>query len=238
MERFRVVVSLIIAAAFAGCNSSNAIPNRPTSQTAIKHVIIMMQENRSFNNVFAGFPGADTTLTGACEKAPWCKTGTANLTPVKLESTGHLGLGTDIDHSHHGFEIECDFDKSTGQCRNDGFDKIRFGESGNGPVAKLYPYAYIDRSETKAYWDFAARYALADHFFMTDTASSFIAHQIDSLRHRCAQRQRIADRPARFDAVGLRRQSGRNDAGFIRTAKKPSTVRSHALRNGKRSRTY
>jgi phospholipase C len=178
VERFRAVVALILAAAVAGCNSSNAIPNHPTSQTAIKHVIIMMQENRSFDSIFAGFPGADTTLTGACEKTPWCKTGTVHLTSVKLESTNHLGLGTDIDHSHHGFEIECDFDKATDSCRNDGFDKIRYGESGDGPPAKLYPYAYVERSETKAYWDFAARYALADHMFNTDTASSFIAHQL------------------------------------------------------------
>ncbi len=179
MERFRVVVSLIVAAAFAGCNSSNAIPpNHPASATPIKHVIIMMQENRSFNNVFAGFPGADTAMSGPCVKEPWCKTGTAKLTSVTLETTNHLGLGTDIDHSHHGFEVECDFDKAAGQCRNDAFDKIRFGESGNGPPAKLYPYAYIERSETKAYWDFAKRYSLADHFFFTDTASSFIAHQM------------------------------------------------------------
>jgi phospholipase C len=178
VERFRVIVALIVTAAFAGCNSTNAIPNHPTSQTPIKHVIIMMQENRSFNNLFAGFPGADTALTGACEKAPWCKTGTTKLKSVTLETTNHLGLGTDIDHSHNGFKIECDFDASTGQCRNDGFDKIRFGESGNGPPAKLYPYAYVDRSETKAYWDFASRYALADHMFFTDTASSFIAHQM------------------------------------------------------------
>ena len=178
MERFRAIVALILTAAFAGCNSTNAIPNHPTSQTAIKHVIIMLQENRSFNNLFAGFPGADTAMSGPCEKAPWCKTGTIKLHSVTLETTNHLGLGTDIDHSHNGFKIECDFDKTSGACLNDGFDKIRFGESGNGPPAKSYPYAYVDRSETKAYWDFASRYAIADHFFNTDTASSFIAHQL------------------------------------------------------------
>jgi phospholipase C len=182
LKRSGFIIALT-AAAFAGCNSSNAIPSHPGSQTAIKHVIIMMQENRSFDNIFAGFPGADTTLTGACIPAhstssSWCKTGTAKLTPVTLESTNQLGLGTDIDHSHHGFEIECDFDKATDSCRNDGFDKIRYGESGTGPPAKLYPYAYVERSESKAYWDFASRYALADHMFDTDTASSFIAHQL------------------------------------------------------------
>lgn len=178
MERFRAIVSLIVAAAFAGCNSSNAIPNQTAPQNSIKHVIIMLQENRSFNNIFAGFPGAETAMSGPCEPSRWCKSGTIKLKPVTLETTGHLGLGTDIDHSHNGFEIECDFDTASSACRNDGFDKIRYGESGDGPPAKTYPYAFVERSETKAYWDFASRYALADHMFFTDTASSFIAHQM------------------------------------------------------------
>jgi phospholipase C len=40
-----------------------------------------------------------------------------------------------------------------------------------------YPYAYVDRTESKPYWDLARQYALADRMFSTDTASSFIAHQ-------------------------------------------------------------
>jgi phospholipase C len=178
MNRVRAFVAPLLAAAFAGCNSTNAVPNRPAAQTTIKHVVIMMQENRSFNAIFAGFPGAVTAMSGPCEKAPWCKTGTIKLAPVTLETTGHLGYGKDIDHSHNGFKIECDLDAATNACRNDGFDKIYFGESGNGPPARKYPFAYVERSETKAYWDFASRYALADRMFFTDTASSFIAHQM------------------------------------------------------------
>jgi len=175
--RFRAIAAWTAAAAIAGCNSSNAIPNQSPTLHPITHVIVMMQENRSFNNLFAGFPGAMTAMSGPCLPAPWCKSGTLKLHPVTLETTNHLGLGTDIDHSHNGFKIECDLDTS-GDCRNDGFDKIRHGETGEGELAKTYPYAYVDRSETKAYWDFAKRYALADNIFFTDTASSFIAHQI------------------------------------------------------------
>ena len=174
---FRVIVAVLVTTA-AACNSTNAVPLQPlTPATPIKHVVIMMQENRSFNNIFAGFPGATTALTGACEPAQWCKSGTAKLKPVTLETTDRLGLGTDIDHSHNGFNIECNLNAS-GVCQNDGFDKIRFGAGGIGEFAKLYPYAYVERSETKAYWDFAKRYALADQMFFTQTAASFIAHQI------------------------------------------------------------
>ncbi|HEV3091892.1 MAG TPA: alkaline phosphatase family protein [Candidatus Cybelea sp.] len=180
MKFFPVIAALAAVAALAGCNSNSVTVPPPTlaPSTPIQHVVILMQENRSFNNIFAGFPGATSALVGKCERTPWCKTGKATLKPVTLETTNQLGLGTDIDHSHNGFKIECDFDKSTQMCRNDGFDKIRFGESGIGERAKLYPYAYIERSESKPYWDFAKHYALSDDIFFTDTASSFIAHQI------------------------------------------------------------
>ncbi len=177
VHRFHALLIFAAAAALAACNTSSVVPPPQTAAKPIQHVIIMMQENRSFNNIFAGFPGADTALSGLCEPAKWCKTGTAKLKSVTLETTDKLGLGIDIDHSHNGFKIECDLNGS-GICQNDGFDKIRFGAGGTGEYAKLYPYAYVERSETKAYWDFAKRYALADQMFFTQTAASFIAHQI------------------------------------------------------------
>ncbi|MGB8625074.1 MAG: alkaline phosphatase family protein, partial [Candidatus Cybelea sp.] len=181
MKKLRAAIVFICAAAFAGCNSTNSTtfvpgPN-PKPQHSIQHVVIMMQENRSFNNIFAGFPGAMTSMTGACVIKPWCKSGTIKLKPITLESSGNLGLGIDIDHSHAGFLTECNANAS-GVCQNDGFDLIRYGESGGAGLAKSYPYSFIERSESKAYWDFAKQYSLADQMFFTDTASSFIAHQI------------------------------------------------------------
>jgi phospholipase C len=176
--RFRAFVTLLAVAFAAGCTSSGSVAIAPTSAPSHKigHVIILLQENRSFDNLFAGFPGADTVSEGKCLPAPWCKTGKIRLKQITLESTDHYGLGKDIDHSHHGFEIECNPDQS-GQCQMNGFDKIRYGAAGGGLPAKTYPYSYLERSETKAYWDFASQYAIADRMFFTDTASSFIAHQ-------------------------------------------------------------
>ncbi len=91
-------------------------------------------------------------------------------------ATGSLNEGKDIDHSHHGFKVECNFNGKV--CQNDGFDLIRFGQAGTGLVAKLYPYAFVDRTETAPYWKLAHQYTLADMMFFTETASSFIAHQM------------------------------------------------------------
>jgi phospholipase C len=177
------ILAAVAASTAAGCNSTNSIPGpAPSPIPQIQHVVIMMQENRSFNTMFAGFPGATTAMSGPCEPGHfegtrWCQTGRVRLHPVKLESDNIGGGGKDIDHSHKAFEIECNANAS-GVCQNNGFDKIDFGEGGGGAPAKTYPYAYVDRSETKAYWDFAKRYALADEMFFTDTASSFISHQL------------------------------------------------------------
>jgi len=180
MGRLPVLLAFASVAAAAGCNSSNVTPPAAPNQAAhpIEHIVVMVQENRSFDNIFAGFPGANAAMKGLCKPAPaWCKTAReVPLHPVKLESDDTPNLGTDIDHSHHGFKIECDAN-SDNVCLNDGFNLINFGESGQGTPAKLYPYAYVDRTESKPYWDLARQYTLADNMFSTETASSFIAHQ-------------------------------------------------------------
>ncbi len=161
----------------AACGSPNSVQPPTSASNLIKHIVVLIQENRSFDNLFAGYPGADTTLVGRCKPAPWC-TG-SHMVPLRSVhlATGELNFGVDIDHSHSGFVTECDANASH-VCQNDGFDLIRFGEAGAGQVAKLYPYAYVDRAETKPYWDLARHYTLADEMFFTETASSFIAHQM------------------------------------------------------------
>jgi phospholipase C len=176
-----VAVALVSSAACSGSVGSTPVPGPSSSAPpagSIQHVVVLMQENRSFDNIFAGFPGADTTLVGKCLPAPNCKgSHMIRLHSLPLESTGVPNRGTDIDHSHTSFEVECDAN-ALHVCQMDGFNKINFGESGNQGKAHGYPYAYVERSETKPYWDFARRYTLADEMFFTETASSFIAHQM------------------------------------------------------------
>ncbi len=188
MKRFGLACLFAVLGA-AGCNGSSSVSSAPpTAQRthSIRHIVILLQENRSFNNLFAGFPGATTALQGPCKafrpsgtNAYWClKAHEVTLKARSLAQGPSTSGGTDICHSHQCFELECDFNAQTQQCRNDGFDLIDYGEAQGGPYARLYPYSYVRHSDVKAYWDFAQRYALADRMFFTDTASSFIAHQI------------------------------------------------------------
>ena len=66
LSRCAVIVCAAMAA--AACNGSSAPPplSRPPPLHSIQHVVILLQENRSFNNLFMGFPGADTATSGKC----------------------------------------------------------------------------------------------------------------------------------------------------------------------------
>ena len=182
MPGFRASV-LLAAALLAGCASRlSPAPSvrspgafvpaafdaaAPRGANPIQHIVVIVQENRSFNSLFVGFPNATTSSTGA--------THTGSRVPVAqitLETTGQPGYGTDINHSHSSsWVVEYDGGK------NDGFDKINFGSVGQGGPAGLYPYAFVEKSETKPYWDLAAKYTLLDRLFSTATTGSFVAHQ-------------------------------------------------------------
>ena len=80
MRRSKVFIFAAALLGIVGCNSSMGSTPAPTPsgsppQQPIAHIVILIQENRSFDNLFAGFPGADTTLQGPCKPAPRC-TGT------------------------------------------------------------------------------------------------------------------------------------------------------------------
>jgi phospholipase C len=180
MNRLRVFAVAAIVASTACSSTINSVAPVPgptisaNPGPSIQHVIVMVQENRSFNTMFMGFPGAETAKSGACKPNPalkLCLDGNpVKLRAITLETCQCIG-GVDIDHSHAAFETELDNGKM------DGFDWINYGTTGQGGPARLYPYAYVERSEVAPYWDMASRYTLADHMFSTATTDSFVAHQ-------------------------------------------------------------
>ena len=51
--------------AFAASKPGQKAPARVfATTTPIQHIVVIMQENRSFDNLFNGFPGADTVQSG------------------------------------------------------------------------------------------------------------------------------------------------------------------------------
>ncbi|HVA33193.1 MAG TPA: alkaline phosphatase family protein [Candidatus Baltobacteraceae bacterium] len=135
----------------------------------IKHIVVIVQENRSFENMFAGWPGADAPMYG------YLHTGQR----VKL----HQMTYADDCYAIRGFS-SCDLGHlwqqgilSWNNGKMDGFDRIGLGTLGNGPRAGTYPYAYLDAKETAPYRAMAKQYVLADQMFPTEFGTSFTAHQ-------------------------------------------------------------
>jgi phospholipase C len=144
--------------------SSNALQALGTTGTGkITHIVYIVQENRSFNNLFYGYPGAYTVTEGKDSKGR----------TIKLQPS-RLGADYDIDHSVGAMIAACN---GTGKlpgtdCRMNGFDKeFSFGNFNNSQ------YVYVPHDQSKPYFDMAHEGALADRMFQSQLDESFVAHQ-------------------------------------------------------------
>jgi phospholipase C len=167
---------LVAVAALTGC----AFGARPLPLTArdrvselaqtgagkIDHVVYIIQENRSFDNLFQGYPGADTVSTGKISSG---KT-------VKLLPLG-LSVRYDIDHSAEAMFLACHGrGRLPGtQCRMDQFDREK---AYFWPPSVPYPqYVYVPHWDSKPYFDMAHEWVVADRMFQSQLDESFVAHQ-------------------------------------------------------------
>ncbi len=159
-------------AALPGGSAPSRLVHRGSSSAKIQHIVIIVQENRSFNNLFYGFPGATTAKYGYDNH-----NNKITLQPIGLETTW------DIEHDSYAFLTACN---GTGSypgtdCRMNGFDQEWWGcgKSGNPQCPNANPpYSYVPHSETAPYFDMAKQYVLADKMFASNfDESSFISHQ-------------------------------------------------------------
>ena len=135
----------------------------PDGAGKIRHVVIVVQENRSFDNLFQGYPGADTAASGKDSKGR-----TIALRPVSLTKQYV------IDHSALAMFAACDGTGSVPgtDCRMDGFD---LEQALGGPPHPQY--AYVPHRESKPYFDMAHEWVLADRMFQSQIDESFVSHQ-------------------------------------------------------------
>jgi phospholipase C len=168
--------ALIWSCALAACGGPSATaplepsllgPRIPSgvSTSPIKHIVVLIQENRTFNDFFATYPGADGTTTGKMRTGtgPSAKTETIKLTPSNLADP------VDLPHTYPEFLT------AYRDGNLDGFNLIRYSQGGR-TVGRL-PYQYVKPSQIKPYWTLAQRYVLLDHMFQTQGSGSFTAHQ-------------------------------------------------------------
>ncbi|MGA8574908.1 MAG: alkaline phosphatase family protein [Candidatus Cybelea sp.] len=144
-------------------SAERGVEGRRTT-SPIKHVVFVIQENRSFNNLFMGYPGATTATYGYDKQG-----NTVKLTARRLWSSWDPG------HGSHDFFVACDGQgKVRGtKCKMDGWS-----DQQNPPYApKDLAYAYVPQDEIVPYWTIAKQYVLGDETFASNLDGSFVAHQ-------------------------------------------------------------
>ena len=148
-------VSNSVSGGSAAARSEN-FANPVRLNSPITHVIVMIQENRSFDNLFNGFPGANTVQFG------YIHTGQqVPLTPIPLSG------GQDLSSAHAAFDLAYDGGKM------DSFDLVPKAGKAEG----LEPYVYVTESSAQGYWTMAQSYTIADDMFSSQRAQSYPAHQ-------------------------------------------------------------
>jgi phospholipase C len=126
--------------------------DEPAQKLPIKHIVFMVKENRTFDNYFARYPGAEGTDTGL----------TSTGEEVELE-VAEDAFEPDLGHSF------LDGVESINGGRMDGFDTVTNGETMNG-------YTSFTREGMPNYWAYADNFVLSDHTFSSMYGPTFPEH--------------------------------------------------------------
>nr|WP_051335881.1 acid phosphatase [Methylocapsa acidiphila] len=166
----------------------------------IKHVVVIYAENRSFNNLYGRFPGADGLANAFAQSAfrvqkdrngtvlaelpkIWGGLTAAGVVPAVTEAqTEHMPnkpFGIDDDKGYNQSiavttrDLVHRFYNNQMQINNGANDRFAAWADSGGLVMGYYSYD----SDTLPLWSYAKRFTLADHFFMGSFGGSFLNHQ-------------------------------------------------------------
>jgi phospholipase C len=166
MGRAFAATLICLASVLGGCgggggasaSSMGPLPNLPPAKAGkyFKHIVIIIQENRTYDNLFATFPGGDGVTVGKGHNGE-----NIPLAEANLES-----------HISPGNGYYCCWIRDWAKGKMNGFDQVDIG-----PVSGRYVYQYVDPAQIVPYWSLAKQYVLSDHMFQTQGSGSYTAHQ-------------------------------------------------------------
>jgi len=129
----------------------------------IQHVIIIMQENHSFDNYFGTFPGANGIPTGACIPDP-----AAGNCVAPYENTTEKNIGG--PHGHVAAVMDIDGGKM------DGFIAAAEQIGNHGYKDPTVVVSYHTDAELPNYWAYARSFVLQDNLFASVSSWSRPSH--------------------------------------------------------------
>lgn len=130
--------------------------------TPIKHLIVIMQENHSFDNYFGTYPSANGTLVSEVISQLQRVNGLPNGVCVSYHtdclSPYPAGTDSTADLAHDRDALENDYNNGM----MNGFATY------SGPQSM----AYFDYHQIPAYWDYAEEYGIAENYFASALTST------------------------------------------------------------------
>jgi phospholipase C len=142
------------------------------SEAPIEHVVFVVKENRTFNNYFATYPGAEGATEGGtiectqdgCDDGPTVRLRPAtDVQPHDLTHCFRCGLTAVNDGKMNGFN------HMNGPVGLDQDRQLLYGSDLSG-------YVYFERKGIPNYWAYADRFVLADWFFTPMYGPTLPAH--------------------------------------------------------------
>jgi len=123
----------------------------------IRHIVIYIKENRSFDNYFGRFPGADGARYGMISSGKRVKLG--HTPDHTLLDIGHMGASASVAENHGLMN---------------GFNRLAGAIQNGRDIAMSQMY----QSDIPDYWAYAKAFTLDDHFFSTINGPSFPNHLV------------------------------------------------------------
>jgi phospholipase C len=201
VRRSLIVAGLSIAALAAvfaltaPAGTQRKLPKAPVGIHKIKHVIVIMQENRSFDHYFGTYPGADgfprdpngefavcvpDPAKGACQR-PYHDTSDLNAGGPHGQANATADVaGGKMD----GFIAQAENARRRG-CKQDPNNPLCSQRAENPDVM-----SYHDGQDIPNYWAYARNFVLQDHMFEPNASWSLPAHlfMVSEWSARCARR--------------------------------------------------
>jgi phospholipase C len=155
--------------------------------SSFSHIIVVVQENRTPDNLFQGLCSPPYGTSSSCSTTPtgsqydiqtsnWLNKSASG--GVTQPSTIALANTYDLGHTHTAFNGMCDLNKS-GACAMDG-DASNVCTPNTGTTCPTLPeYMYVDNSTgiLNPYLSIATQYGWSNYMFQTNQGPSYPAHQ-------------------------------------------------------------
>ncbi len=159
---------------------ADAAPDAPSTAGKIEHVILIMQENRSFDHYFGMFPGTDGFTLDASGNPTNCNPDPnldGGCVPVFHDPTDANSGGP---HTAAAFRTCFDQGKMDGFIKNAEGAKTACADPqdptcSNGKLIDVM--GYKTGAEIPNYWAYARAFTLLDHQFESDASWSWPMHQ-------------------------------------------------------------